>query len=342
MLILTMVTCATTGSHSVRLLEVNRKNDINSTVALKHGSAQATLLYSYLPVGQHGQPMSEKSYNEMTYDQFTFNDEFNGTTFDEVHDSVYAVFYKVFDYYSAKSNMGELTEAESNIWTPVQQAIWDAFAAERGAISYDDAGQQWMFCGWVDLSHTFLESDGRHMRLCAPVSSCGMTALSREPVPYHDYIARDAIEVLKRRARALYHPNEPEVDPESDGEAGEESEGEEEVAEFVTAQATMRLKLPSITVRQDDNSTEYVNLFTLGSDTYSSECKSIASPSYRHSSYFPFFARIQSFTITDLIMSIFYQLLRTGSADTTTICYIFCCYSAYIGSPFCSAPFNCA
>lgn len=221
-------------------------------------------------------PSSHHKLNERTYTEFTFNGEFNTTKKDEVHESIYSTYSKVLKYFARKSDEGMLTKAEMRLWQPVLNAMYAAFEEERGVVVYDSDIGAWLFCGWIDMSRTFVPVRGKYMRLCLPVTSCGLSSIARQPKQYHDYVPQDSIRSLRKQAYEMYRPGE--IDE------SENNKDEDSILDFSMddgLRTSSYMTLPKTHVKQtdyDESSATYIDLWAMSTDTYTSTCKLTHAP----------------------------------------------------------------
>lgn len=117
------------------------------------------------------------------------NTEFFDENMTQVSASVYEMYQDTLRSLSSHANDSTMTTEELEKWELVALALVSAFVNERGVMVYqnNDAISGWFFCGWIDLSQTFVKATG-YFRMCSTVESIGLPSILREPTVGLDFL----------------------------------------------------------------------------------------------------------------------------------------------------------
>lgn len=249
---------------------------------------------------------STLNLNSGNYDDFVLNTEFIVENRTQVSASVYDTYQNTLHSLSSYANNSTMTTAERAQWDSVALALAAAFVDERGVVVYNNASENigWYFCGWVDLSQTFVGAAG-YFRMCSTLESIGMPSILREPELGLDFLAYANVPLAIGLIAPLVRTGV--TDSPHDGKARISKRGNK-----VARKRMERVRIQKLAdgVRQEDSS-QYSDYGAAGSATYVTlgpdppSCTlllfSLRSPSYPRVAFpEPFSTNACMFPLTDL------------------------------------------
>lgn len=218
---------------------------------------------------------SRRGLNEVMYEKFCFNSNFNSSALDTIHGSFYFIYGKVFSHLRESAKKRKLSKPDHEVWKSIIEAAEDAFYEERGAISWDCDEEKWVFCGWLDLKRSVFVTEGRYVRMCEYLQVIGIDDIPRKPVINQDYIPRKKMQELRKRGqKEKSRKNNAKITATSLLEHHGDMDGGRQEMYVQMDNASQ----PHVNTRQeayDPESAVLVDLFS--SDSYASSCKCYSS-----------------------------------------------------------------
>lgn len=249
---------------------------------------------------------STYGYNSGSYSNFTFNKVFNITkVYRDGTESIPYYYVWLIRYLTKKAESGDMPPKLKPQWEPIAVGLYDSYKYERGAVIYDEVVQLWRYCGWVIVPSSFYPI-WDPIKVCASPPSFGLTAVQRDPIPLVDYIPKHAIKDLREKAlQQLKKPKFGRIERHSENTSGRANE--------------------------DTRGAVRIDLFQLTTDVYADKCKELTASNLSQKT-------MKAISNVSFLSYSFASVSGKGikklNRDPTWKAA--CCYSAYIGSPFCS------
>ncbi|PXF47962.1 hypothetical protein BWQ96_02348 [Gracilariopsis chorda] len=131
---------------------------------------------------------SSYDFNSNNYNNFTFNAFFNSLSKPDFPGAYYDEEGPTIRWILNLLDTGLIHYGSNHsVLVLLQGSLLKSFEDETGAIFYSIHSNRWMFCGWLDL---FL-NEVYFLRLCAKLTSFGLTDITRIPISKEDYVLQE-------------------------------------------------------------------------------------------------------------------------------------------------------